>query len=61
MERWLDGKNHMYLWTEPGKGPTLTLSPCQKTDILLSDSLLAFMPEENDLYKKSVKSERVCR
>jgi hypothetical protein len=30
------------------KSSTLTLSPCQKTDILLSDSLSVFMPEKDD-------------
>jgi hypothetical protein len=34
------------------KGPTLTFSPYRKTYILLSESLLAFLPEENDLYEK---------
>jgi hypothetical protein len=47
MARWKESHVPM---DKARKGPTLILSPCQKTYILLSDSLSEFLPEENDPY-----------
>jgi hypothetical protein len=37
---------------------TLTVSPFQKTDILLSDSLLVFMPEKDDQKMIHIKKKK---